>query len=174
MGPYYRHDGHGTWSGLKQRVPCVSMPGTRVRLTCASCKTLCEVMIPGEPTPKPVRYQVRCPNCKAINDPQLMPPFCGVPSSSYTKRRVCPWPRPHAHPPCFRHLAKHRRHNLTPSTPMPGLPAGPSSGCTSGEAAQLRASRRCLQSTRNQLRPIASARRASSCATEATAAAVRQ
>lgn len=53
----------------------VSTGGTRVRLVCTSCKTLCEVFIPSPkpsptPTPKAVRYQVRCPNCKAINEPQ--------------------------------------------------------------------------------------------------------
>ena len=59
-------------------------PGTRVRLVCSSCRTLCEVVIPGT-GPKPVRYQVRCPNCKAINDPQI---HSGSTKPSDLKRKV--------------------------------------------------------------------------------------
>jgi len=48
-----------------------SSSGTRVRLVCTSCKTRCEVFIPVlDPSTKAVRYKVRCPNCKAINEPQ--------------------------------------------------------------------------------------------------------
>ena len=48
-----------------------SPSGTRIRLVCTSCKTLCAVFIPGlGPSTKAMRYQVRCPNCKAINEPQ--------------------------------------------------------------------------------------------------------
>ena len=45
-----------------------------VRLICTSCKMQCEAMIPAAATTlKQVRYQVRCPNCKAVNDPSTQP-----------------------------------------------------------------------------------------------------
>lgn len=55
---------------LTQTVAAVNPgnPGTRVRLVCSSCGTRCEVFVPQQ-SPKPMRYKVRCPNCKAINDP---------------------------------------------------------------------------------------------------------
>ena len=64
--------------------------GSRVRLVCTSCKTLCEVTIPAaNPTStKPVRYQVRCPNCKAINEPQN-PLRAGAGKAVDPKRKVC-------------------------------------------------------------------------------------
>ena len=65
-------------------------PTTKVRLTCSSCRTLCEVLIPALPaSPKPVRYQVRCPNCKSINDPSSAskPPAADPPQEA-AKRRV--------------------------------------------------------------------------------------
>ena len=55
-------------SSLTQKVAAVN-PGTRVRLVCSSCGTRCEVFV--VQSPKPKRYKVRCPKCKAINDPQL-------------------------------------------------------------------------------------------------------
>jgi hypothetical protein len=64
-----------------------SPSGTRVRLVCTSCKTLCEVFIPGlSPSTKAVRYQVRCPNCKAINEPQKL---SGSAKAADPKRKVC-------------------------------------------------------------------------------------
>ena len=66
-----------------------SPSGTRVRLVCTSCKTLCEVFIPGlSPSTKAVRYQVRCPNCKAINEPQN-PLRAGAGKAVDPKRKVC-------------------------------------------------------------------------------------
>jgi hypothetical protein len=64
--------------------------GSRVRLVCTSCKTLCEVTIPAaNPTStKPVRYQVRCPSCKAINEPQN-PLRAGAGKAVDPKRKVC-------------------------------------------------------------------------------------
>ena len=76
-----------------------SPSGTRVRLVCTSCKTLCEVLIPNEdlaqvlirgPSTKAVRYQVRCPNCKAINEPQNLN---GSAKAADPKRKVCTCPR---------------------------------------------------------------------------------
>ena len=70
-----------------QRSMSKSPSGTRVRLVCTSCKTLCEVFIPGlGPSTKAVRYQVRCPNCKAINEPQNLN---GSVKAADPKRKVC-------------------------------------------------------------------------------------
>ena len=39
----------------------------KVRAACSSCDTYCEVTLPATPaSTKRVRYQVRCPNCRAI------------------------------------------------------------------------------------------------------------
>ena len=68
--------------------------GSRLRLVCSNCTTLCEVSIPASATQKPVRYQVRCPNCKTVNDPQIARTTNGVaevvgPNSS-AKRKASP------------------------------------------------------------------------------------
>ena len=84
--------------------------GQRLRLVCSNCKTLCEVMIPASaaPTPKQVRYQVRCPNCKAINDPSTQ-----AAANGDAKRKVQLKPKP-ATTCCAQE-----------STPRPPLPLPP-------------------------------------------------
>ena len=78
--------------------------GSRLRLVCSNCTTLCEVSIPASATQKPVRYQVRCPNCKTVNDPQIARTTNGVaevvgPNSS-AKRKASPTVRAYASPLC--------------------------------------------------------------------------
>ena len=78
--------------------------GSRLRLVCSNCTTLCEVSIPASATQKPVRYQVRCPNCKTVNDPQIARTTNGVaevvgPNSS-AKRKASPTVRDYASPLC--------------------------------------------------------------------------
>jgi len=117
--------------------------GSRLRLVCSNCTTLCEVSIPASATQKPVRYQVRCPNCKTVNDPQIARTTNGVaevvgPNSS-AKRKASPTVRAYASPLCaFRAHAPRSlaAQNGPPAkrsspTPQPKQPRPPSNGAGS-------------------------------------------
>ena len=117
--------------------------GSRLRLVCSNCTTLCEVSIPASATQKPVRYQVRCPNCKTVNDPQIARTTNGVaevvgPNSS-AKRKASPTVRDYASPLCaFRAHAPRSlaAQNGPPAkrsspTPQPKQPRPPSNGAGS-------------------------------------------
>ena len=92
--------------------------GRRVRLMCTSCKTLCEVMIPAAAaTPKQVRYQVRCPNCKAVNDPSALQPEANCDA----KRKVQPSAREYADL-TKRKIISLAVHDTPRSRPLPSRP----------------------------------------------------
>ena len=113
--------------------------GSRLRLVCSNCTTLCEVSIPASATQKPVRYQVRCPNCKTVNDPQIARTTNGVaevvgPNSS-AKRKASPTVRAYASPLCA--LRAHAPRSLAAQNGPPRARPTPTTAATTQQRGGL-------------------------------------
>ena len=137
--------------------------GSRLRLVCSNCTTLCEVSIPASATQKPVRYQVRCPNCKTVNDPQIARTTNGVAEVVAKFEREAQGVADGAFPRLAAlHLRAHAPRSLAAQNGPPAKRSSPtppkrppSTGGSSSDAAGARAAERPRVDEILQMRPAA-------------------